>query len=129
MRSTRSTAPRTSPPPIRPPAGCPSHEAETRRAQQLGRALRSRRIEDVWPLLAESEVALTGQYGLTGATELVQLCNARGALGARAASAGTSAAVIAGVDKRHTDNFTADLSADGLLVVELGVGGVATLRR
>mgnify|MGYP001036711604 CR=1 FL=1 len=105
------------------------HEAETRRAQQLGRALRSRRIEDVWPLLAESEVALTGQYGLTGATELVQLCNARGALGARAASAGTSAAVIAGVDKRHTDNFTADLSADGLLVVELGVGGVATLRR
>lgn len=105
------------------------HEAETRRAQQLGRALRSRRIEDIWPLLAESEVALTGQYGLTGTTELVQLCNARGALGARAASAGTSAAVIAGVDKRHTDNFTADLSADGLLVVELGVGGVATLRR
>lgn len=105
------------------------HQNETVRAQRLNRALRSRRPEAVWPLLTESQSALTGAYGLGGTQELAQLCHVRGALAARAAAAGVSGAVIAYVPSRHATNFGADLAADGLTVVPLRSGEVAAAHR
>ncbi|AGF72991.1 galactokinase family protein [Corynebacterium halotolerans] len=105
------------------------NQNETVRAQQLSRALRSRRAEAVWPLLADSQAALTGPYGLSGAAELVELCRVRGAKAARAAAAGVSGAVIAYVDAGHAANFSADLAEDGLVVVPLRGGEVAAARR
>ncbi|MDO5511410.1 galactokinase family protein [Corynebacterium sp.] len=100
-------------------------EREIARAQQVARALRARRTDDLWPLLAQSQSGLTGPYGLPGSEALVQLCLARGALGARAASAGNVEAVIVGVDSRRAASFTRDLAADGLDVIRLGRGRVA----
>ncbi|NLA55386.1 MAG: galactokinase [Corynebacterium humireducens] len=100
-------------------------EKETVRAQRMARVLRSRRTEDIWPLLAQSQSGLTGPYGLLGSEAMVQLCLVRGALGARAASAGNVEAVIAGVPGRQADMFVRDLSEDGLVVVRLGRGRVA----
>jgi len=91
----------------------------------MARVLRSRRTEDIWPLLAQSQSGLTGPYGLLGSEAMVQLCLVRGALGARAASAGNVEAVIAGVPGRQADMFVRDLSEDGLVVVRLGRGRVA----
>lgn len=104
-------------------------EHETARAQQLARALRSRRMADVWPLLAQSQSGLTGPYGLPGSEAMVQLCLMRGALGARAASAGNVEGVIAGVQGRHAENFARDLSEDGLVLVRLGRGRVAGVEK
>ena len=62
----------------------------------------------------------------------MQLCIVRGALGARAASAGNVEAVIAGVETRRAPNFTQDLADDGLAVIRLGrgrVGGLADTGR
>ncbi|MDO5669138.1 MAG: galactokinase family protein [Corynebacterium sp.] len=101
-------------------------ERETVRAQRLARALRARRTDDIWPLLAQSQSGLTGPYGLLGSEAMVQLCLVRGALGARAASAGNVEAVIAGVDARRAGNFTRDMSDDGLVVVKLGRGQAAS---
>lgn len=100
-------------------------EKETERALQLARALRARRSEDIWPLLAQSQSGLTGPYGLLGSEAMVQLCLVRGALGARAASAGNIEGVIAGVSTRRAPNFARDLADDGLVVVPLGRGRVA----
>lgn len=100
-------------------------ERETERAQQMARMLRARRTDDIWPLLAQSQSGLTGPYGLLGSEAMVQLALMRGALGARAASAGNEEAVIAGVEGRHADNFARDLAADGLVVIRLGRGRVA----
>jgi len=100
-------------------------ERETVRAQRLARALRARRPDDIWPVLAQSQSGLTGPYGLLGSEAMVQLCLVRGALGARAASAGNVEAVIAGVDARRAESFTRDMSDDGLVVVKLGRGRVA----
>lgn len=97
---------------------------ETARAEQLSRSLRSRRIEDLWDLMSESQAGLE-DYGLDAHSNLAQLVLVRGAAGARAAVAGMSAAVIAGVDKRHADNFVADLSADGFTIVDVGTGSPA----
>lgn len=97
---------------------------ETARAEQLSRSLRSRRIEDLWDLISESQAGLE-DYGLDAQSDLAQLVLVRGAAGARAAVAGMSAAVIAGVDKRHADNFVADLSADGFTIVDVGTGSPA----
>lgn len=97
---------------------------ETARAEQLSRSLRSRRIEDLWDLMSESQAGLE-DYGLDAQSDLAQLVLVRGAAGARAAVAGMSAAVIAGVDKRHADNFVADLSADGFTIVDVGTGSPA----
>lgn len=97
---------------------------ETARAEQLSRSLRSRRIEDLWELMSESQAGLE-DYGLNAQSDLAQLVLVRGAAGARAAVAGMSAAVIAGVDKRHADNFVADLSADGFTIVDVGTGSPA----
>ncbi|QGU05082.1 galactokinase family protein [Corynebacterium comes] len=104
-------------------------EKETARAQQLVRALRSRRTDDIWPLLAQSQSGLTGPYGLLGSEAMVQLCLMRGALGARAASAGNVEGVIAGVGGRQASNFARDLSDDGLVVVRLGRGRAAGLEK
>lgn len=103
-------------------------ERETVRAQHINRALRSRRTDTIWPLLAESQDALAGLYGLSTAEELAQLCRVRGALAARAATAGLSGTVIAFVDARRAPNFAADLTADGLTVVTLDEGEVAAAR-
>lgn len=100
-------------------------EKETIRAQRMARVLRSRRTEDIWPLMAQSQSGLTGPYGLLGSEAMVQLCLVRGALGARAASAGNVEAVIAGVPGRRAGNFARDLAEDGLVVVQLGRGRVA----
>lgn len=105
------------------------HEQETHRVNSLSRALRSRRTEDIWQLQAESQAALASSYGLSNAADIVELCLIRGAEGARAASAGTSAAVIAGVDKQRAKNFATDLAANGFIVVELQAGAVAELNR
>lgn len=101
---------------------------ETIRAQQINRALRSRRADAIWPLLSESQDTLSGLYGLSTLGELTQLCLARGALTARAAAAGVSGTVIAFVDVRRATNFAADLSADGLTVVPLDEGGMSAAR-
>ena len=102
-------------------------ERETERAQQMARVLRSRRTEDIWPLLAQSQSGLTGPYGLLGSEAMVQLAMVRGALGARAASAGNVEAVIAGVEGRHAKNFARDMADDGLVVIRLGRGRVADI--
>ncbi|RNE49551.1 galactokinase family protein [Corynebacterium alimapuense] len=103
------------------------HEEETLRARRLSQALRSRRLPAIWPLIAQSQSELVGKYDLHGASELAQLCLERGAQSARSAAAGSSTAVITGVDKHHAANFAADLSADGLLVIKLEAGEVAGL--
>lgn len=105
------------------------HEQETHRVQALSRALRSRRTEDIWQLQSDSQAALATSYGLSNVADLVELCHIRGAEGARAASAGTSAAVIAGVDHQRAKNFSSDLAADGFIVLELQAGAVASLNR
>lgn len=104
-------------------------ERETNRALQLARVLRSRRTEDIWPLLAQSQSGLTGPYGLLGSEALVQLCHVRGAEGARAASAGNVESVIAGVSGANAPVFARELSDDGLLVVRLGRGEVAGVEK
>lgn len=102
-------------------------ERETERGLRMARALRARRIDDIWHLIAQSQSGLTGPYGLLGSEAMVQLCIVRGALGARAASAGNVEAVIAGVETRRAPNFTQDLADDGLAVIRLGRGRVAGL--
>ena len=103
------------------------HAAETERAQRFAHAIRSQRARDIWPLLRNSQQALQDDYTLDASTELAQLCQVRGAIGARAAAAGTSKAVIAYVDKKKAENFAHDLVADGLVVTRLIPGDIAQL--
>lgn len=103
------------------------HAAETERAQLFAHAIRSQRARDIWPLLRDSQQALQDDYTLDASMELAQLCQVRGAIGARAAAAGTSKAVIAYVDKKKAENFAHDLVADGLVVTRLIPGDVAQL--
>lgn len=97
-------------------------EEETARAQQVAVALRSRRIADVWAFLADSHRETTQIAG--SETALAELALSRGAMAARVAGAG---AVVCFVPAGAADNFSADLAADGLMVVELGVGDAADL--
>lgn len=102
------------------------YTAETRRAQQLASVLRSRRHGDAWQVLQASQAALTHAYGLAKTeAPLAELCLTRGALSARSAAAGASAAVIAIVPTAKAENFAADFDADGLMVVPLNVGEIA----
>lgn len=103
------------------------HAAETERAQRFAHAIRSQRARDIWPLLRDSQQALQDDYTLDASMELAQLCQVRGAIGARAAAAGTSRAVIAYVDKKKAENFAHDLVADGLVVTRLIPGDIAQL--
>lgn len=95
------------------------YSEETERAQELARALRSRRGTDLFPLLNQSQQALTTVYGLHSAEKIAELATVRGARSARSAHAGTSQSVIAFVPAAKADNFAADLAEDGLLVVPL----------
>lgn len=103
------------------------HTAETERAQLFAHAIRSQRARDIWPLLRDSQQALQDDYTLDASMELAQLCQVRGAIGARAAAAGTSKAVIAYVDKKKAENFAHNLVADGLVVTRLIPGDIAQL--
>ncbi|MDO5031320.1 galactokinase family protein [Corynebacterium sp.] len=100
---------------------------ETERAKDLARALRSRRGADLFPLLNQSHSALSTMYGFASADKLVQLASLRGAVAARAAHAGTAHAMIAYVPAASAENFAADLSAEGLLIVPLDAGETASL--
>lgn len=103
------------------------HAAETERAQRFAHAIRSQRARDIWPLLQDSQQALQDDYTLDASMELAQLCQVRGAIGTRAAAAGTSKAVIAYVNKKKADNFAHDLVADGFAVTRLIPGDIAQL--
>lgn len=103
------------------------HAAETERAQHFAHAIRSQRARDIWPLLRDSQQALQDDYTLDASMELAQLCQVRGAIGARAAAAGTSKAVIAYVDQKKAENFAHDLVTDGLVVTRLIPGDIAQL--
>lgn len=101
-------------------------EAETMRAQRLTRALRARRRQDIAHLVGTSQNDLSCVYGVPDIERaLVELCQTRGAVCARSASAGITRGVVALVDARRATNFAADLADDGLLVVPLGHGEVA----
>lgn len=101
-------------------------EAETMRAQRLARALRARRRQDIANLVATSQNDLSCVYGVPDIERaLVELCQTRGAICARSASAGITRGVVTLVDTRHATNFAADLADDGLLVVPLDHGEVA----
>lgn len=98
-------------------------EQETSRAQKVVHAIRSRRNNEVPPLLVASQDGLDEQFGICGTdTALAQLLVSRGALGARSVDAGNSAAVVAVVPVAKVDNFAADLHDDGLETVVLGAG-------
>lgn len=96
------------------------------RAQRLTRALRARRRQDIAHLVGTSQNDLSCVYGVPDIERaLVELCQTRGAVCARSASAGITRGVVALVDARRATNFAADLADDGLLVVPLGHGEVA----
>ena len=101
------------------------YEAETQRAGDFARALRSRRGADLFPILEQSQTALAHEYQLDTADKVAQLLKLRGAAGVRAASAGTSPAVIAYIPTSKAANFTADLAEDGFIVIPLNPGKVA----
>lgn len=101
------------------------YEAETQRAGDFARALRSRRGADLFPILEQSQTALAHEYQLDTADKVAQLLKLRGAAGVRAASAGTSPAVIAYIPTSKAANFTADLAEDGFCVIPLNPGKVA----
>lgn len=95
-------------------------DKETADAKAVTAAIRSRRLGELYPVLARSQSHLADLLQLTDVDFTVaQLCLARGALSARSAEAGTSTAVIALVDGFRAENFAADLSGDGFTVIEL----------
>ncbi|MDR7329815.1 galactokinase family protein [Corynebacterium guangdongense] len=102
-------------------------DAETGRAQRAARALRSRRGEEIGQLLAQSQAELNARLGLPASDELAELARVRGALSARATSAGLGESVVALVPAARAANFAADLVAEGFIVVELAPGARADL--
>lgn len=99
---------------------------EITRATRASQAMRSRRHEDVFPVLNDSQARLAVQTGLCSTdVQLAELCLARGALSARSADPGVSTGVVAVVDRARAENFAADLAEDGLMVVHLHPGTVA----
>lgn len=103
------------------------YEAETERAESFAKALRSRRGADLFPLLTSSQRSVDVDYQLGGTEELAQLLALRGAVAARALTAGTSAAVVAYVPVTKASNFAADAAEDGFTVVALRPGAPANL--
>ena len=98
--------------------------AETQRAAEAAAALRSRRMNAVLDLVRTSQSELENTFNLATDTHraLVYLCETRGAIAARGTSPGLVDAAVAYVEPKHAENFAADLSADGLLVVPLRAG-------
>ena len=101
------------------------YESETARTHQVARALRSGAWNDIGNILALSQQDLRTYYGLNNADALSELAIARRALSARAASAGSSNAVLTFVPSERAENFAADFSADGLIVVPVVHGTAA----
>lgn len=100
-------------------------EKETARALKVALALRSRRVNEVWPQLLSSQAETAA---ITGADDaLVRLASSRGALSARAAGAAGATGAVAFVPENRVNNFAADFAEDGLLVVALGTGRVAEI--
>ena len=102
-------------------------DEETERAQRTARALRSRRGEEIGQLLNASQQQLSTALGFPASDELAQLAMARGAMSARATSAGLAQSVVTLVPAAHATNFAADLVDDGFIVVELRSGARAEL--
>lgn len=100
--------------------------AETQRAQQVAGTLRSRSGAALFPLLRESQYALSNDFDLDAADQLVELALMRGAATARAACGGLTAAALTFVPGQKATNFAADLAADGLIVTPLTAGDPAT---
>jgi galactokinase len=96
-------------------------EAETADAVSTAQAIRSRRHGDIFPILNRSQQHMDSELGVVSDAEraLAQLCLSRGALSARSSESGASTAVVAIVESAHATNFTHDLAADGLSVIEL----------
>ncbi|MGZ7497076.1 galactokinase family protein [Corynebacterium sp. ZY180755] len=96
-------------------------EAETADAVSTSQAIRSRRHGDIFPILNRSQQHMDSELGVVSDAEraLAQLCLSRGALSARSSESGASTAVVAIVESAHATNFTHDLAADGLSVIEL----------
>lgn len=103
------------------------YEAETTRTHQVARALRSGAWSDLGTILALSQQDLRTYYGLDNSDALGELAIARRALSARAASAGTSNAVLTFVPSERAENFAADFAADGLIVVPVVHGTEAVV--
>ena len=78
-------------------------------------------------ILALSQQDLRTYYGLDNSNALGELAIARRALSARAASAGTSNAVLTFVPSERAENFAADFAADGLIVVPVVHGTEAVV--
>lgn len=104
-------------------------ETETHRAQLTAQALRSRRGPEIGSLLTESQAQLRPLLGVDADDELVQLCSVRGAVAARATSAGLGSGVFALVPAHRASFFAEDLAEAGLLVTELSRGEGADLTR
>lgn len=102
-------------------------DAETDRAEELTQALRSRRDIELVPLVHASQEDMTANYGLTTAEELAAQARERGALGARAASAGITNAVIAYVPATQAAAFVDAFAADGYDIIVLDEGQPAEL--
>lgn len=103
------------------------YDAETTRAHQVARALRSGAWNELGTILASSQQDLVTHYGLDNAEALSELASARGAFAARAASAGTSNAVLVFIPAARAENFAADFAADGLTVVPVVHGTEAAI--
>ncbi|WJZ03233.1 galactokinase family protein [Corynebacterium freiburgense] len=97
---------------------------ETRRASEAAAALRSRRMNAVLELARTSQHELENKFNLATETNraLVYLCESRGAQTARSTAPGMFDAVLAYVNPKHSHNFAADLSEDGLLVIPTYAG-------
>lgn len=96
-------------------------EAETELSANAARALRSMRADEFFEVIGTPEQT----PGLPAPDQLVQLLTLRGARAARPAAAGMSAAALAYIPSAKADNAIADLSADGLAVVEVTPGAPA----
>lgn len=95
--------------------------AETELSANAARALRSMRTDEFFEVIGAPEQT----PGLPAPDQLVQLLTLRGARAARPAAAGMSAAALAYIPSTKADNAIADLSADGLAVVEITPGAPA----
>ena len=95
--------------------------AETELSANAARALRSMRTDEFFEVIGAPEQT----PGLPAPDQLVQLLALRGARAARPAAAGMSAAALAYIPRATADNAIADLSADGLAVVEVTPGAPA----
>lgn len=96
-------------------------EAETELSANAARALRSMRSDEFFDVIGAYEQT----PGLPAPDQLVRLLALRGARAARPAAAGMSGAALAYIPSATAGNAIADLSADGLAVVEVTPGAPA----